>query len=111
MEGSGTDDLPKRLKEREAENRELREQLAEADAEIGRLRQENEQLRKELKAAGRAPKQKAKGCKGKAKQTARKPRQGPAYRSAPADSAASQPPVEVPVTATTCPCCGGPLRY
>ena len=111
MEGSRKDDLRKQLKEREVENRELRERLAEADAELDRLREENAQLRKELRAAGLKPKGKAKERKRKGKPKVRKPRQGCGYRSGPAESAANGPTVEVPVTMTTCPCCGGPLKY
>ena len=54
MEGSpGPSDLRKQLKEREAEVGILRDRLRESQEEIDRLRRENEELRKELKAAGR----------------------------------------------------------
>jgi len=113
MEGSYRDDLREQLEEREAEVVDLRDRLGQAQSEIDRLRQENEQLRKELKAAGRG---KTKGqSKPKAKRKkrpGRKPGQGPfTFRSAPAPSASSEPPVEVPVTITQCPCCGGDLRW
>src|SRR5450432_4238101 len=103
MEGSHRDDLQEQLKEREAEVVDLRD----------RLRRENEQLRQELKAAGRG---KTKGqSKRKAKRKkrpGRKPGKGPfTFRSAPPASAGSEPPVEVPVTITQCPCCGGDLRW
>lgn len=41
------------------------------------------------------------------------PGQGPfTFRQAPADGgASSDPPIEVPVTVSQCPCCGGELRY
>src|SRR2546427_12417245 len=54
MEGSpGPSDLQKQLKEREAEVGVLRDRLGQAQEEIDRLRRVNEQLRKELRAAGR----------------------------------------------------------
>src|ERR1019366_9297649 len=91
MEGSKHDDLRRQLKEYEAENRGLREQLEQAESEIDRLRGENEQLRKEMKAAGRGPF---------------------TFRQSPADAAARrEPPIEVPVTVSQCPCCGGELGY
>jgi hypothetical protein len=103
MEGSKQDDLRKQLEESEAEIRGLREQLEQAESEIDRLRRENEELRKELKAAGRGSR------RGK-----RKPKvdpKGPG-RKAPAGGGMSKEPlVEVPVTVSQCPCCGGELRY
>src|SRR5713226_6268151 len=57
MEGSpGPSDLRKQLKQREAEVGALRDRLRESLEEIDRLRRENEELRKELKAAGRGKK-------------------------------------------------------
>jgi transposase len=113
MEGSHRDDLRKQLEEREAEVVDLRESLEQAQREIDRLRRESEQLRKELKAAGRG---KTKGpSKRKAKRKkrpGRKAGKGPfTFRSAPPPAETSEPPVEVPVTITQCPCCGGDLRW
>jgi len=113
MEGSpGPSDLRTQLKEREAEVRDLRDQLSEAQEEIDRLRRENEQLRKELKAAGRGKSQGQSKRKKKRKRSGRKAGKGRfAFRSAPAAAAASGPPQPVPVTITQCPCCGGQLRW
>src|SRR5216683_168748 len=114
MEDSQRDDLRRQLKEREAENRDLRERLEQAEEEIDRLRKENEQLHQGLKAAGRGPKRGTESRKRKAnpKRPGRKAGQGEfTFRKAPADAAANEPPVEVPVTITYCPCCGGELRY
>lgn len=52
MEGSKHEELRKQLEEREAEVGDLGHPLEQSQEEIDRLRQENEQLRKELKAAG-----------------------------------------------------------
>src|ERR1035438_7804484 len=115
MEGSKHDDLRRQLDERETENRGLREQLERAESEIDRLRGENEQLRKELKAAGRGPKHGSNSRKRKTqrKRPGRKAGQGPfTFRQAPADTGtSSEPPIEVPVMVSQCPCCGGELRY
>jgi transposase len=112
MEGSPRDDLREQLKEREAELVDLHDRLEQAQREIDRLRQENEQLRKELKAAGRSQTQGQSKRTTKRKRPGRKAGQGPfTFRGAPASSAASEPPVEVPVTITQCPCCGGELRH
>ena len=115
MEGSKHDDLRRQLDERETENRGLREQLERAEIEIDRLRGENEQLRKELKAAGRGPKHGSNSRKRKTqrKRPGRKAGQGPfTFRQAPADTGtSSEPPIEVPVMVSQCPCCGGELRY
>jgi len=100
------------LKEREAEVRDLRDQLSEAQEEIDRLRRENEQLRKELKAAGRGKSQGQSKRKKKRKLSGRKAGKGRfTFCSAPAAAAASGPPQPVPVTITQCPCCGGQLRW
>src|SRR5689334_10532028 len=70
MEGSlGPGDLQRQLKEREAEVGILRDRLGQAQEEIDRLRRENEQLRKELKAAGR-------GSAGQSKRKAKRKRSG-----------------------------------
>ncbi len=113
MEGSpGPSDLRTQLKEREAEVRDLRDRLSEAQEEIDRLRRENEQLRKELKAAGRGKSQGRSKRKRKRKRSGRQAGKGRfTFRSAPAAAAASGPPQAVPVTITQCPCCGGELRW
>src|ERR1035441_7790878 len=113
MEGSKHDDLRRRLDEFEVENRGLREQLQQAESEIDCLRRENEELRKELKAAGRGAKRGRRKPKADPQRPGRKAGQGPfTFRQAPADAgASSEPPIEVPVTAGQCPCCGGELRY
>jgi hypothetical protein len=111
MEGSKHDDLRRRLDEFEVENRGLREQLEQAESEIDCLRRENEELR--LKAAGRGAKHGRRKPKADPQRPGRKTGQGPfTFRQAPADAgASSEPPIEVPVTADQCPCCGGELRY
>jgi len=114
MEGSpNPSDLRKQLKEREAEVSLLRDGLRESQEEIDRLRRENEQLRKELKAAGRGKKSKSQSQrKKKRKRSGRKAGKGPfTFRGAPAATATSGPPQPVPVTITQCPCCGGELRW
>ena len=112
MEGTSGGNLRKQLEEREAEVVELRARLEQADEEINRLRQENDQLRKELKAAGRGKPRGQSKRKAQRKRPGRKAGKGPfTYRGAPAAPADSEPPVEVPVTITVCPCCGGELRH
>ena len=112
MKGSPGDELRKQLEEREAEVRKLRERLEQAEEEMDRLRQENEQLRQELKASGRRRRQGQSKRKGKRKRSGRKAGQGRfGFSKVPAATAASEPPQEVPVTVTQCPCCGGSLRW
>src|SRR6266851_1112469 len=113
MEGSpGPSDLRTQLKEREAEVRDLRDRLGQAQEEIDRLQQEIERLRKELKAAGRGQSQGRSKRKKKRKRSGRKAGKGRfTFRGAPAAAAASGPPQAVPVTITQCPCCGGQLRW
>jgi len=113
MEDSGQADLRKQLRDREAEVGDLRHQLEESQEEIERLRLENEQLRKEIKAAGRGSRRGKRKPKADPKRPGRKAGKGPfTFRQAPAHTAASsEPPLEVPVTVTQCPCCGGELRY
>src|ERR1700683_2954688 len=111
MEGSRHDDLRKQLEEREAEVVDLHGRLEQAQSEIDRLRDENQQLRKELKAAGRGKTAGQAKRKAKRKRPGRKAGHGRfTFRSAPASSAASEPPVAVPVTIVQCPCCGGGVR-
>src|SRR6266566_2457020 len=113
MEGSpGPSDLQKQLKEREAEVGVLRNRLSQAQEEMDRLRRENEQLRKELKAAGRGI------ARGQSKRKAKRKRSGRktgkcrfTFRGAPATAATNGPPQPVPVTITQCPCCGGALQW
>jgi transposase len=105
-------DLQRQLKERQAEVGELRNRLGQAEEEIDRLRRENEQLRKELKAAGRGKVQGQSKRKGKRKRPGRKAGKGRfTFRGAPATAATNGPPQTVPVTITQCPCCGGELRW
>jgi hypothetical protein len=114
MEGSTHEDLRRRLKERDVEVSDLRRQLEESQQEIDRLRHENEHLRRELKAAGRHSHSAANPGKRKKrrKRPGRKAGQGRfTFRSAPVDAASNAPPMEVPVTITQCPCCGGELRW
>ena len=119
MEGTPGDNLRKQLEEREAEVVALRDRLEQAEGEleqsgqeIDRLRREIEQLRKELKAAGRGKPHQQSKRKAQRKKPGRKAGKGPfTYRDAPASSADSEPPVEVPVTITVCACCGGELRH
>ena len=112
MKGSDIGDLREELAKREAEVRELRERLKQTQAEVDRLHRENEQLRQELKAAGGRPKRNQSKPKAKRKKPGRKAGKGRfTRRSAPAGSAASEPVMEVPVTVTKCPGCGGDLKY
>src|ERR1035438_5025066 len=114
MVGAQHEDLRRQLKERDAEVSDLRRQLEQTQKENDRLRRENEHLRKELKAAGRHSRSATNPGKRKKrrKRSGRKAGQGQfTFRSAPADAATSAPPVEVPVTITQCPCCGGELRW
>jgi hypothetical protein len=102
------------LKERDAEVNELQRQLEQAQNESDRLRQENEHLRQELKATGWHSHSASNSGKRKKrrKRPGRKAGQGQfTFRKSPAGAAASEPPVEVPVTITQCPCCGGELRW
>lgn len=118
MEGTRKETL-RTVEQLEEEVRKVRRELEDAHGEIDRLQSENEQLqreieqlRRELKAAGRGQKAKReRKPKKDKKRPGRKAGQGPfSYRKAPPESA-SEPPVEVPVTITVCPCCGGELRY
>src|ERR1700691_5446324 len=113
MEGSEHEDLRRQLREREAEGGDLHHRLEESQEEIDQLRRENEQLRKELKAAGRGSKHGRRKPKADPKRPGRKAGQGRfTFRQAPADAGvSSEPPIEVPVTVSQCPCCGGELRY
>ncbi|MBZ5728018.1 MAG: transposase [Acidobacteriia bacterium] len=103
----------RRIEELEQENEVLRERLEEAEEDIDRLRRENEELRKELKAAGRGSRRGRRKPKADPKRPGRKAGQGRfPFRKAPVDAgASSEPPIEVPVTVSQCPCCGGELRY
>src|SRR5258706_8319646 len=114
MEGSpGPSDLRKQLKQREAEVGVLRDRLRESLEEIDRLRRENEDLRKELKAAGRGKKSQGQSKRKKSrKRSGRKAGKGPfSFRGAPAATATSEPRRPVPATITQCPCCAGDLRH
>lgn len=114
MESYKHEDLRRQLKERDAEVNELQRQLEQAQNESDRLRQENEHLRQELKATGWHSHSASNSGKRKKrrKRPGRKAGQGQfTFRKSPAGAAASEPPVEVPVTITQCPCCGGELRW
>lgn len=114
MEGSPHEDLRRQLKERDAEVSDLRRQLEQFQKENDRLQRENEQLRQELKAAGRQSHSTNNSGKRKKrrKRPGRKAGKGQfTFRSAPVDATTNEPPVEVPVTITQCPCCGGELRW
>jgi hypothetical protein len=102
-----------RIAELQQENEVLRDRLRQAEEDIDRLRRENEQLRKELKAAGRGSRHGKRKPKADPKRPGRKAGQGPfTFRPAPAGTGArSEPPMEVAVTVGQCPCCGGELRY
>lgn len=113
MEGSERSSQGRRVEELEEENRCLREKLKEAEEEIDRLQEDNARLRRELKAAGRTPKPAGRRKpKTKHKRSGRKAGQGQfTFRQAPAASAAPPEAVEVPVTETRCPFCGGELKW
>src|ERR1700691_772765 len=113
MEGSEHEDLRRQLREREAEGGDLHHRLEESEEDMERLRRENEQLRKGLKAAGRGSKHGRRKPKANPKRPGRKAGRGTfTFRQAPPDTAASSAPrIEVPVTVGQCPCCGGELRY
>jgi transposase len=102
-----------RIEELKQENEVLRERLEQAEEDIERLRRENEALRRELKAAGRGSKRGRGKPKAAPRRPGRKAGQGPfTFRQAPAGTGArSEPPIEVPVTVSQCPCCGGELRH
>ena len=102
-----------RIEELEQENGVLRERLEQAEEDNDRLRRENEQLRRELKAAGRGSRRGKRKPKADPKRPGRRAGQGPfTFRQAAADAGASSaPPIEVPVTVGQCPCCGGELRH
>ena len=111
MAGTESDTPLPRIEELERENEDLRERLEQADDEIERLRRENERLRRELQAAGRTQKRRKRKPKTDPKRPGRKTGKGTfTFRQAPA-SPESESPIEVPVTETQCPCCGGTLRH
>jgi len=94
MEGSGHEDLRRLLREREAEAADLRHQLEQSQEEIEQLRREIEQLRKELKAAGRGSRRGKRKPKADPKRPGRKAGKRPfTFRQAPANPAASEPPI------------------
>src|ERR1039457_6159054 len=96
-----------RIEELEQENEGLRERLEKAEEDIERLRGENEQRRKQLKAAGRGSRHGRRKPKADPQRPGRKAGQGPfTFRQAPAGAAASrEPAIEVRVTTRQCPCC------
>lgn len=103
-----------RIQELERENEALREQLRRKQAELEEADAEVERLRQELKNAQRASRQSdsKRKKKDKPKQPGRKPGQGSfTRRRSPATNPSTPPPVEVPVTVTQCPCCGGELKF
>ena len=114
MAGTDSAGAPfQRIEELKQENEVLRDRLQQAEEDIERLRRENEALRRELKAAGRGSKRGRQKPKATPKRPGRKAGQGTfTFRRAPAGAgASSEPPIEVPVTVSQCPCCGGELRH
>src|ERR1035438_8644986 len=101
-----------RIEELKQENEVLRERLEEAEEDVERLRRENEQLRRELKAAGRGSRHGKRKPQAAPRRPGRKQGQGPfTFRQSPVGAGASAPPIQVPVTGSQCPCCGGELGY
>lgn len=87
----------------------LMERIRVLEALVAELRAENERLMRE----GR--RQAAPFSKGKRKATPKKPGRKPgegrfSYRTRPAASELTEPPVEVPLARTACPACGGARR-
>lgn len=113
MAGPDRDTPFLRIEELEEENEVLRERLEQAEKDNERLRRENEELRQELKGAGRGSRRGKRKPKAARKRPGRKAGQGRfTFRKAPAGTgASSEPAMEVPVTVGQCPCCGGELRY
>lgn len=87
---------------------EQQHQIAALQARLAALQTELEQLKR---AGKRQAAPFAKGQrKAKPKRPGRKRGQGPfRYRAVPAPEELTEPPVEVPVTQTSCPACGGQL--
>ena len=88
----------------------LERQLAEATATIEELRKENAELRRSRKRQA-APF--SKGTRAtNPKRPGRKPGMGSlSYRKPPPPEQVTEPPVDVAVTAETCPGCGGKLQH
>src|ERR1039457_1197951 len=85
-----------RIEELKQENEVLRDRLQQAEEDLDRLRREHEQLRKELKAAGRGSRPGKRKQKADPRRPGRKAGQGPfTFRQAPAETgASSEPPIE-----------------
>ncbi|HEX2666605.1 MAG TPA: transposase [Candidatus Acidoferrum sp.] len=113
MAGIDSDAPFRRIEELERENEILRDRIEEAEEDNERLRRENEELRKELKAAGRGTRRGKRQPKSNPRRPGRKAGQGRfTFRQAPAGAAVRrEPPIAVPVTVTQCPSCGGELQY
>src|SRR5437867_10818322 len=91
-----------RIEELQQENEVLRERLEQAEEDNERLRRENEELRKELRAAGRGRRRERRKPKGHPKRPGRKAGKGSfTFRQGPTGAGASnEAPTEVPVTVT-----------
>lgn len=117
MSGSGKPDGERSQEEWAREEGRLRQELERLRIENERLRAENERLRRELQAALRASKRQAapysRGKRvAKPKRPGRKAGQGRwTRRGAPAPNEVKGPAVDVPVTESACPECGGELEW
>src|ERR1039457_2082152 len=112
MTGPEPEDNCQRIEDLEEENQSLRGELTRVQTENDRLREEVKKLEKLLRSKARSATPFSKGKrKAHPKRPGRKPGQGPFQRrDAPAATAQAEP-VEVPVTSTHCPRCGGELKW
>ena len=85
--------------------------------QVGQLNAANEELRKEITELKRSGKrQAAPFAKGTRRTNPKRPGRKPgmglfSYRRPPSPDEITEPPVDVPVTADTCPGCGGRLQH